>query len=330
MAPLSYPKIWFLLFPVSFCLLALFSRDVLAFSYEPPTPKPSRVLVTGASGRTGQLVFEALLKDPAYDPKAAVRSERSAKKLRKSIPQTGLDQIVVCDVTTLCDGKSDFAPAPEGLNDIDKLIICTSAVPVISKRSLLKALLLVPFNIVRRRNAVDFRTFRFGWKAGQYPELVDYEGQINQIELAKKRGVKQIVVVGSMGGTDPDNFLNSVGKKPDGSGNGDILLWKRKAEKYLIESGVDYTIIHPGGLNDQPGGKEEFVLDVDDKLMGRPKRSISRSDVANMCIAALRKTEGKKIAFDVVTEATESSPVRSAEEALGDFLDEATVYDYSI
>ena len=39
----------------------------------------------------------------------------------------------------------------------------------------------------------------------------------------------------SMGGTDPNNFLNKVGKKPDGSGNGDILLWKRKAERYLVD-----------------------------------------------------------------------------------------------
>ena len=39
----------------------------------------------------------------------------------------------------------------------------------------------------------------------------------------------------SMGGTDPSNFLNTIGKNADGSGNGDILLWKRKAEKYLVE-----------------------------------------------------------------------------------------------
>jgi len=39
----------------------------------------------------------------------------------------------------------------------------------------------------------------------------------------------------SMGGTDPDNFLNSIGKNSDGSGDGDILLWKRKAERYLAE-----------------------------------------------------------------------------------------------
>ena len=48
-----------------------------------------------------------------------------------------------------------------------------------------------------------------------------------------------------MGGTQPDNFLNSIGKQHDGSG-GDILLWKRKAERYLMVSGLDFTIIHPG------------------------------------------------------------------------------------
>ena len=38
-----------------------------------------------------------------------------------------------------------------------------------------------------------------------------------------------------MGGTDPQNFLNSIGKDKNGNGNGDILLWKREAEKYLIQ-----------------------------------------------------------------------------------------------
>lgn len=39
----------------------------------------------------------------------------------------------------------------------------------------------------------------------------------------------------SMGGTDKNNFLNTIGKNKNGSGNGDILIWKRKAEKYLVE-----------------------------------------------------------------------------------------------
>lgn len=83
------------------------------------------------------------------------------------------------------------------------------------------------------------------------PEQVDFVGAKNQIDAAIEAGVKQFVVVGSMGGTQPENFLNSIGKREDGTG-GDILLWKRKAEKYLIERAAAnpsfaYTIIHPGG-----------------------------------------------------------------------------------
>jgi hypothetical protein len=47
-----------------------------------------------------------------------------------------------------------------------------------------------------------------------------------------------------MGGTDPSNMLNGLGREtlPDGSTKGgNILLWKRKAEKYLIDSGLPYT-----------------------------------------------------------------------------------------
>ena len=54
-------------------------------------------------------------------------------------------------------------------------------------------------------------------------------------------------------GTQPDNFLNSIGKVEGDELSGDILLWKRKAENYLIKSGLQYTIVHPGGLLDKEG-----------------------------------------------------------------------------
>ncbi|GAX19253.1 hypothetical protein FisN_4Lh161 [Fistulifera solaris] len=289
------------------------------------------VLVTGASGRTGRLVFEQLVKDPRFDPKALVRSEKSAQKLRKAIPQTTIDQIVVCDITQLSADNENIASYWQG--NSPQIVICTSAVPVISKRSLALAFLKAPFNLLRGKKPIDFRSFRFKWQGGQYPEQVDYKGVINQIELAKKIGVKHIVLVGSMGGTDPSNFLNSVGKDKDGNGNGDILLWKRKAERYLVESGLDYCIIHPGGLTDGPAGVEDFVLDVNDILLERKKRSISRSDVANLCVAALAEGEGKKIALDCITQNVGEegvTKVRSPEEAFKEFLAENKVYDYEL
>lgn len=322
----------------------------------------TKVLVTGASGRTGQLVFAALLRDTRFEPTALVRSERSAKKLRKAVPGTGLDQIVICDVAkdlpdwspasspTATDTARDAPPAPvvEGLVGLQAMVICTSAVPVISKVSLLKAFLKAPFNLLAGKKAVDFRTLKFGWRNRQYPELVDYRGQVAQINLAQRLDMDHVVVVGSMGGTDPTNFLNAVGKNPDGSGHGDILLWKRRGERHLVESGLGYTILHPGGLVDAAPGEtaEDYVLDVNDRLMTAvtatqqpQKRSISRDDVARLCVAALALAAGhghnggrdQRVAFDCVTvprAAQETVP--TAEAALADFLTRAPAYDYAL
>lgn len=77
---------------------------------------------------------------------------------------------------------------------------------------------------------------------------MDWLGQKGQIDAAKEAGVKKVVLVSSMGGTDEKNPLNNLG-------NGNILIWKRKAEEYLINSGAfNYTIIHPGGLIDDEVG----------------------------------------------------------------------------
>jgi uncharacterized protein YbjT (DUF2867 family) len=70
---------------------------------------------------------------------------------------------------------------------------------------------------------------------------VDWEGQKVQIDAAKAAGVRKIVLVSSMGITKADHYLNAIG-------DAKILLWKRKAEEYLIASGLTYTILHPGGL----------------------------------------------------------------------------------
>ena len=320
------------------------------------------MLVTGASGRTGQLVLEALLNDKRYEPRALVRSEASAKKLRKAVKHVGLDQIIVCDITTLqvpVQQTNDKDNNEYDNNDTDtgtitpttttttstfrgisKIIICSSAVPVLSKRSLLLALLKIPWNFIirqrKRKKLVDFRSLRFKWKQGQYPELVDYKGQVALIDLAKQCQMDQVVVVGSMGGSDPNNFLNAVGKN-GATGHGDILLWKRKGEKYLVESssaGLNYCIIHPGGLLDTPAGQEEFVLDVDDVLFQRTKRSISRADVANLCVAALSVAKDQKVALDCITQPlsednnNKSQQLQTADQALKAFLESGKKYNY--
>ena len=71
---------------------------------------------------------------------------------------------------------------------------------------------------------------------------VDWQGQKAQFDAAQSAGIKHVVLVSSMGGTKPDSTLNKIG-------DGNILVWKRKAEKYLIDTGLAYTIFHPGGAH---------------------------------------------------------------------------------
>jgi len=324
-----------------------------AFSGQPQSSKnPVRVLVTGAAGKTGRIVLSKLEKDHRYEPKGLFRTEQSAKNVVKNADTLcPLEHVVVADVTSstflqdLSEGASKEidmegdesnninsidttsiqSKSNNGLENMEAMIICTSAVPRIQKRSLATMLVKAPWRALRGKPAIDVHSMRFAWKHGGYPEKVDYQGQIAQIDLAKKLGIPHVILLSSMGGTDPDNFLNSVGKSTtklfnEEEGHGDILLWKRRAEKYLVESGLDYTILHPGHLVDSRGGLEEFVLGVDDELhdlihhsnsnsnsnitsstkMGSLNR-ISREDVAELCVAALSVGKGKKISFDCIT-----------------------------
>ena len=60
---------------------------------------------------------------------------------------------------------------------------------------------------------------------------------------------------------------------------------------------------------DSPGGKGEFVFGVDDHLLElnhneeQPavRTRISRSDIADLCVAALSAGKGKKVSLDCIT-----------------------------
>jgi len=301
----------------------------MSFTFDPSANQvvqPKKVLVTGAGGQTGRLVLKKLEEDSRYEPKALVRTEVSAKRLLQADINVPLEHMIVSDITS----PTFEEDLPSGLEGLEAMIICTSAVPRISQKSLVKAMLLAPFNMVRLKKPIDFRSLQFKWKYNGYPEMVDYYGQVKQFNLAKKLGVKHIVLISSMGVTDRHHFLNNVGKKRDGSGNGDILVWKRKAERYLVESGLDYTILHPGGLVDGDGGMQELELDVDDNMFAKhPRTCISREDLADLCVSSLDLGKGKKVSFDCIAHDVKEGQVRrSTDHVLQSFLEESKTANY--
>jgi uncharacterized protein YbjT (DUF2867 family) len=245
-----------------------------------------KVVVTGAAGRTGMLVFNKLLQSGGmFEPLGLVRTEKSMKKIAKRCGKDSLENVSVCDVTSTESLEKAFVGA-------DSVILCTSAVPKLRIRSIIKVLLL---KLIRRTGRPSFTFPENG-----DPYNVDWLGAKKQIDAAKKNGVKHFIFVSSMGGTQPDNFLNSIGKVEGDEKSGNILLWKRKAEEHLIASGIPYTILHPGGLLDKEGGRE-VVFGVDDELLERKVRSIPREDVAECCVQALSVDAAKRRSIDIIS-----------------------------
>lgn len=229
----------------------------------------NKVLVTGATGRTGSLVVNKLhqLSDQ-FEVVGLARNEEKIKELFGSD-----DGFFIGDI----NDKSTLESALEGC---DSLVILTSAVPKM------------------KAPPKEGERPEFDFEEGGTPEEVDWIGQKNQIDIAKELNINHIVLVGSMGGTNPNHPLNKIG-------NGNILIWKRKAEEYLINSGINYTIIRAGGLLNELGGKRELLVGKNDTLLENPPNgiptSIPREDVAELVVQALIKPEANNKAFDVIS-----------------------------
>jgi len=245
-----------------------------------------RVIVTGAAGRTGSLVFSKLLQSGKYNPIGILRTKESLKKL--SSVGASSSNTIVCDITN----TEDLYAAFEGA---DKVILCTSAIPKVDFLSIPNVLIAK----ILGKTAVP----KFTYPSNGSPYDVDWIGAKNQIDAAKKAKVKQFVFLSSMGGTDPNNFLNTMGRKDGDEKSGNILLWKRKAEKYLIDSGIPYTIVHPGGLLDKQGGEREIVFGINDELLKEKVKSIPRADVAEVCVQALDFPNALTRSFDIISRA---------------------------
>ncbi|KAG4184162.1 hypothetical protein ERO13_A09G155032v2 [Gossypium hirsutum] len=181
----------------------------------------STVLVTGAAGRTGQIVYKKLKeRSDQFVVRGLVRTPESKETIG------GADDVFVGDIRD----TTTLVPAMQG---IDALIILTSAVPRMKPG----------FDPTKGGRP------EFYFEDGAYPEQV----------------------------------------------------WKRKAEQYLADSGVPYTIIRAGGLQDRDGGIRELLVGKDDELLQTETKTIARPDVAEVCIQALKFEEAKFKAFDLAS-----------------------------
>jgi uncharacterized protein YbjT (DUF2867 family) len=103
---------------------------------------------------------------------------------------------------------------------------------------------------------------------------VDLEGSLKSVEAARAAGITRFVQVSAIGVDEP---------LPEGTS----AVWtayveaKRDADAALRGSGLDWTILRPGRLTDEPGtGRVALGDDV-------PRADISRADVAAVVSAVI-------------------------------------------
>mmetsp|Transcript_112068 Transcript_112068/g.175027 ORF Transcript_112068/g.175027 Transcript_112068/m.175027 type:complete len:340 (+) Transcript_112068:66-1085(+) len=113
------------------------------------------------------------------------------------------------------------------------------------------------------------------------PYKVDNIGVGNLAAAARNAGMKKFVLVSSIAADELLYPLNIAFG---------VLFWKKRGEEQLQRSGLDYTIIRPGGLQD--GAERRPIVMKQANTFGLPPArkqagSILRSQVADLCVEAL-------------------------------------------
>ena len=107
------------------------------------------------------------------------------------------------------------------------------------------------------------------------PEQVDWIGTRHLIDAAGRIGVSHYVMISAASAGNPDSPLNER--------FGNVLIWKGRAEDYLRDSGLRYSIVRGPGLRDDPGGQKAIALEQG----GSGRRLCTREDLATVTVAAL-------------------------------------------
>ena len=124
-------------------------------------------------------------------------------------------------------------------------------------------------------------------------QRADFLGNKHLIDdAAVKNRVSRFILVSSIGAGDTKDAIPATAYAALAS----VLADKEKAEQYLMDSGLNYTIVRPGGLKSEPA-TGNGVLTLDTHVAG----SITRSDVATLvcrCLASDAAQNQVLSAFD--------------------------------
>jgi uncharacterized protein YbjT (DUF2867 family) len=144
-------------------------------------------------------------------------------------------------------------------------------------------------DITEHVRGADAVVFAAGAGPGSGPErkrTVDYGGAVKCAEAAERCGVSRFVVVSSIGAQAPEAGPDAM--RP-------YLEAKAAADAFVMGTGLQWTIVRPGSLTDDPGTGR---VDVSTEL-GR-RGPVPRDDVALVLAEALREPATVGQVFEVL------------------------------
>ena len=209
---------------------------------------PPNVLVTGASGGTGVLLYHQLKADSRVGSVSALvhgdGDDKSKAKASRALGCTACnasDGVFFGDVT-------EPATLDAAMKGVNTLAIAVGS-PFTANKTLQKAI-------------------EFTGVENQVAALAASDGALSE---------KRVIFCSSMATTNPH---------PSPFEGGPVLFWKLNAEAFLGSAGIGNTIVKPCGIEGTYGrGGKELTVGHDDAL--RIAGAISRADLAAVMVEAV-------------------------------------------
>ncbi|MBD8840831.1 SDR family oxidoreductase [Paenibacillus sp. CFBP 13594] len=138
---------------------------------------------------------------------------------------------------------------------------------------------------MKDHNAIVFTAGSGGSTGQDKTLLIDLDGAVKTMEAAEQQGISRYILVSAYGADQREKWSESI--KP-------YYVAKHYADRALFASDLNYTIIRPGGLKNEPGtGKIAVGTDLE-------SGSIPREDVARVIVASLQEEKTYRMAFDLI------------------------------
>lgn len=142
---------------------------------------------------------------------------------------------------------------------------------------------------VKGVDAVVFTAGSGGHTGADKTMMIDLDGAVKTMEAAKNTGVSRYIIVSAIGAHKWHE------KTVDSESASYYRVAKFYADQWLLNSGLDYTIVRPGKLlNNQGTGKVKVSESLE-------RASIPREDVASAIVSVLENDNTIGKGFDIVS-----------------------------